>query len=230
MAWSRVVGQKAKNSGAGTSTVVLTLPGTPTNGNALRITTSSLSSVGSRVTSIAQTGATWTKSTEGVNSTLAGCECEIWQADNVSGASATITVTFATSQPHGAIVQEYTGGLNSSSLDQVASTTGSGSPVSSGTTPTTTYTGELFIAALVVGGSVTSGGAPTNSFNVVDSVIAAGALALEMCDNIVSSTQTASTSDTFTPNSGQLDVGCIATFKDNGYTPPVTNNAFLAFM
>lgn len=122
MAIARVQ-SKAANNGTGGTSVSVTLDSSPVNGNFLVIGIGTLGTSASRVSSITQTGATWTRAVQATNAS--GSTTEIWYAENVSGASTSITVNLASSLRACVAVAEYSGIATSSSLDKTASSTGS---------------------------------------------------------------------------------------------------------
>jgi len=96
-------------SGTGTAVTskAVTLDSAPTNGNTLVALIATDKTTTSRVTSISQTGVTWTRTTQVANGL--GTTEEIWQGESVSGASATATVNFAASLKCHVWIYEFSG-------------------------------------------------------------------------------------------------------------------------
>lgn len=165
------------------------------------------------VSGISQTGATWQYASNSANSNV---DVEIWYANNVSGAGTSVTISVSTSKVAATIV-EYSGLATSSVLDQVASTssTGTGTSPSSGTTPTTNQASELWVGGLANVNTNTYS-AQTNSFTeVAESATTGGSPGTKSNsafeEKIVSATGAASVSATL---SGSVEwAGTIATFK-----------------
>ena len=152
------------------------------------------------VTSITQTGATWTNVT---SKAATRTQAEIWKASNISGAGTVITVNLSgTLTVGGATASEFSG-LDPSPIDKTASASGSGTAPVSGTTATTTEANEVWIASITNDNGGQS--SPTNGFTLTTSASNAGYL-----EKIVSSTGTASTGVTTATSNW---AGCIATFK-----------------
>ena len=131
----------------------VTMPAAPANGNTLVAVIATRGTSANRVTSISQAGATWSRATQAANGS--GSTTEIWYAPNVSGAAAALTINQARLRS-AAVVMEYSGLTTiASPLDQVSpgATGNSGTP-STGTTPTTTQSSEVWVGGI---GLVSSG-------------------------------------------------------------------------
>lgn len=156
MAFGDVVQALSATGVAPTLTVVA-----PTNGN-LQIVAFSVTAVaGSNVTGITQTGATWVKAGEQVNS--GGAVLEVWYNLNPSSGGATITPAYSGSPVATALYYEISGSC--SALDKTAGANvdnGGGFPAT-GTTATTTQGNEFLVAffALDTNKGLST---PTNSF------------------------------------------------------------------
>jgi hypothetical protein len=152
------------------TTLGVTLGSTPTNGNTLIavITAAGQYQTTGQVTGISETGATWTKAV--AQGSKGQCDTEIWYANNVSGASTSITITQSASGYMSAVVAEYSGLATSSVLDKTASNSNSGSSTGdTGTTATTTQAAELWIGGIGYSSySSTQLSSPTNGFSVVN--------------------------------------------------------------
>lgn len=207
---------------AGT-TIAVTYGSSPTNGNFL-VCVIATKRTSSPVSSISQTGATWVQAVGVIGTTLgANNTTDIWYAENISGASTSVTVNLGGSTNASCVFAEYSGIATSSSLDKTASDLDDYSVRSTavtGTTATTSQAVELWIGGVAdnTGSAFTTTG---GGFTKV-----AEALGTNVCNTfdelIVSSTGTASTSNghAFVPLSGQW-TGAIATFK-----APVTRRIF----
>lgn len=212
MAITRVQGNKKGISN--TSSITITLDSAPINGNALVavITNEDISSL-CTVSSISQSGVTWTKQESNSLEVPAGLfhDIEIWFGVVGSGASSSLTVTLSEVPEYGAVanVCEYSGLATSDFLDQTAFNSGVTSPTDTGTTDETTQADELWIGAIYARFEQYT---PTNGFTLMD-----GATfnfhSNAYLEKIVSSTGTANSGTTETQ---ERWVGCIATFKASG--------------
>ncbi len=150
------------NTGSSASTsFVVTLAGTPSNGNTLVAVISTRGTAINQVTGITQTGATWSRASQAANAN--GTTTEIWHAPNVSGAGTAITINQA-SLRSAAVVTEYSGILTASPLDQTANATGASIAPVTGTTPSTTQANELWIGGIGLSGSAYTLGTVQNGF------------------------------------------------------------------
>jgi hypothetical protein len=192
------------------SSVSVTMGATPTQGNVLIATVSSsmYPSGPATVSSITQTGVTWTKQAN--NAYNSEWDAEIWYGVIGSGASTSVTITLSATANYGAVVDicEYSGLNTTTFLDKTATNGGSSTTTDTGTTATTTQANELWIGAITTNLRYQS--APTNSFGQFDGneYSNIGSVYLE---KIVSSTQAANSGTT--PSSSAYYSGCIATFK-----------------
>ena len=137
-------------TGAG-STITITLGASPTNGNCLIIAVAIASGI-RVVSSISQTGASWTKQIQHNNSNGSGnTEVEIWAAFNVSSAGTGITITLSAASLNAvARCSEFSGVATSSALDKTASDDDSTDPANmdnGGSGVTTTQANELWVTA-----------------------------------------------------------------------------------
>lgn len=211
MAITRI--QFKTGTAAAATTISVTLDGAPSNGNGLVIAITTSGTSTGRVSSISQTGVTWTKAIEVAHAS--GPTSEIWYGLNASSASASITVNLAATLNAHCVVAEYSGLATSSALDKTASNTGTGgSAADSGTTATTTTNNQLWVASL--GSALTSGAylAPSNSFTEV-AQLGDATLLLAFEEKIVSATGAANTSAAWSLGSeAEQWAGTIATFKE----------------
>ena len=213
------------DSSAGGLDITLTLGSAPTNGNTLIIAFHFASNSGAALTSISQTGATWTQIAAATSSPLGAGQTQIWMAANVSGAGTTINFTSTNNNiAQCAIVAEYSG-LTSSPSDVHATNTQNTSVavVSTGTTATTSQANELWIGAYGIkySGSVPTISALTNSYTMIttqNSTTPSSSL-LGMSEYFASATGTAG--DTATLSSAYTSVGASATFLGASGGAPV---------
>lgn len=226
MAISRIQSTTATTTAG--STIAVTYGSSPTNGNFL-VATISTKRTTSPVTSITQTGATWVLAISIVGTTIgANNTTDIWYAENISGASTSVTVNLGGSTNASCVFAEYSGLATSSTLDQTASDADDyGTRTNTtGTTSTTTKANELWIGGITDNTGSAWIGAGGGFTKVAESL---GTLVCTAFDElIVSSTGTAVTSNshTFVPLSGQW-TGAIATFKDSSST--ILGRMFLVF-
>jgi hypothetical protein len=170
---TRVQGPKrAEQNTSSTTSVGATLAQAPSTGNMLILAFASCATSTTTVSSISQSGVTWTQQAQ---STYHGnFDCEIWAGIVGASPSASLTVNFSPALA-GAIgdvvidVCEYSGLAASNFLDKTASanSNGSSTATSTGTTATTTRSNELWIGA-IFGYNVTQQNVPTNGFNILD--------------------------------------------------------------
>jgi hypothetical protein len=193
--------QSASNGFSGASSVVVTLPATPTSGNTLLLAINMPASA--TVTSVASTGATWVKDTAFTSGFA--WRMETWRA-STPGTGTTITVTTNVASQGVVIVEEWTG-LTASPLDQfVTNSTGplaSPNTVSTLTTATTTSPVELWWAAMEIYPSNNGGtglqASPTNGFTISTEALdtgVSGKATLATSVKIVSTVGTAQTTST----------------------------------
>lgn len=205
---------------AGASTIAITLSSSPVNGDAIFAVIASASGVTNRVSSITQTGATWTRQVQTSDGALGAgtCEVEKWAAFNVSGAGTSITITFAaTGFFAAAVVAEYNAIATSSALDKTAvndegtALGGPGTTLDSGTTATTTAQFETWIAGFCTDTTIATYTPGTNWTNVGSATPATSTLTAYMDEQIVTSTGAAN--DAPTTNVATDWAGVVATFK-----------------
>lgn len=208
-----LVQQKLSQPTGATSFVNVVLDATPTNGNTL-ILTLRRGTTTNVITSITQTGATWSKATQ----VAANSDSEIWYSTAASSASATVKVTFTSSASvTGTIinVSEWSGFSGSVTLD-VSNTASGTSQNPTSPSITTTKANELLIAALSLGSTV-SVSPPDSSFTALSATDTNAAFAYR----IVGSTGTYST--TWPTNSSSSWDSTIA-----GFNAGLSNSASLA--
>ncbi|MCW4044872.1 MAG: hypothetical protein NWE94_05080 [Candidatus Bathyarchaeota archaeon] len=210
---TRVQGN-ARGSILGSPTTV-TLNSAPMNGNVL-ITIIGLVGA-SGVTSISQTGVTWSRQ---VNiKASSSVISEIWLGTVGSGASTTLTAysDCYTGYRQQVDVCEYSG-IAANPLDKTAANAGLSTSGSTGTTDTTTQANELWIGAITVCSSAYSTQTnPTQGFTLLDGAdgsaesYAYGYQSTAYLEKVVTSTGQANSGTTAANNSNWA--GCIATFK-----------------
>ncbi|MCW5554740.1 MAG: DUF4082 domain-containing protein [Verrucomicrobiae bacterium] len=203
------------NSGSSTvNSFGVTVPAAA-NGNTLIAVIATRGTSANRVSSITQTGATWTRASQTNNTS--GSTTEIWYAPNVSSAGTTVTINLATSLRAAAVVMEYSGILIAAPLDQTAgSTNNTGTTALTGTTPPTTQSNELWIGGIGVTNSARTLSSIQNSFTQVASAQSTSGTASQnskvfALERIVSATEAASSGGTL--DIASIRSGTIATFK-----------------
>jgi hypothetical protein len=213
------------NSGTHTGNALsASLSSTPTEGNLL-IAVAGIDSESTKnytVSSVTQTGVTWTRQVSS-NFSLGGIyafgDIEIWAGVVGSGASKTVTAHFTNSTTYGIslTVCEYSGLVTSGFLDQKASNRGDSANPNTGTTNTTTQINELWIGAIVMDYTPQTNPA-TNGFTLFGGE-KMGECSYGYLEKIVFSTGQANAGDT-----GGVEkwAGCIATFIAISQTPSPT--------
>jgi len=212
---------RVQGNARGTSTsnsISVTMGSTPTSGNIL-VATIGIKDLNTyrTVSSISQTGCSWTRQVSKTSYSTDYFDVEIWFGVVSSGASASITITLTgTATCSVADVCEYSGVLTTGFLDKTASATGYSNTPQTGTTATTTQANELWIGSTIVRvGAAQSN--PANGFTLLDGTNYSS-MSLAYLEKIVSSTGQAS-SGTSTASTWDW-AGCIATFKASA-APPV---------
>ena len=217
---NRIASTTCSNGGATTISCSLA----PQNGDALIAIVGTRGTADNRVSSITQTGAVWTRAIQ--VSTSSGATTEIWYALNISGATASITITLAASMKASAIIAEYSGIATSNALDKVATSTGRSATPRTGITTMTSQSDELWIGALNATGTATYS-APSNNFILIGNALSTGGGAAtknsaEYLEKIISANGTATTTATLSLNATWS--GAIATFK--AATSSISQNAY----
>ncbi len=210
---SRVQSATGNTGSSAAATISVTMSTAPVNGNSLIAVISTRSTTANTVTSITQTGATWTRATQATNAN--GTTTEIWFAPNVSGAATAITIN-QSSFRSAAVVIEYNGILTASALDKTANTTGNSTTASTGTTSTTTQANELLIGGVGLVSSSYTLGTISGSFTTVANTASTHSTATRNArvyalERIVTATLAATTGGTVSTSSEWS--GAIATFK-----------------
>lgn len=164
---SLAIVDRGNNHVVGATSFTVTPTGAVGNGSNLVLLISTSGATTGRVSSISQTGATWTKSTEVANATGV-ITAEIWVAHSVSGVGTNAaTINLAASLTAQALMYEVTGAASSSSIDKTQTSTGddgSGSPTT-GTTAATTQANEIAIGMVAIN-QTNAMITPTNSFTL----------------------------------------------------------------
>ncbi len=162
-----------------------------------------------------------------LESRFTGCQqqritTEIWYGPNVSSGTTAISISQA-SLRSAAVVMEYSGLLAPASFDLAANSTNNGNSTSpvTGTTTTTTQSGELWIGGIGIASSAPTLGSITNSFTTVDNAVTSNGTAgnnarIYALERMVSATGTASSGGTITSTACS---GAIATFKASPTLP-----------
>ncbi len=152
------------NSGGdnGINAIPLTsLTTTPVNGNTLIAAISYFGAASNMISSIDQSGVSWSRVTQSLNNL--GIGTEIWYAPNVSGAGKDITVNLLAYTGASAVVAEYQGLLTANMVDLTAGATGSTTPATTGATATTAQATELWFAGVGLNSSTATLGTYTGS-------------------------------------------------------------------
>jgi hypothetical protein len=241
MSISRVQGNK--RGIASNSSLSITLDSTPTSGNLLIAVIGTYGSYPPSVSSITQSNVSWSRQVYSSTSSLYGRNVEIWAGVIQSSASASLTITLAStgsgasSDPVIADICEYSGLLTSSFLDKTSSAQGAyTTTLSTGTISTTGQASELWIGGIFNvcdAGNGNSDSSPTPGYTMLDGAgsIYAQTKSLAYIEKIVSSIGTASCNvigGSYTTY--EAYVGCIATFKAAAMnTGPTTQYSFLHF-
>jgi hypothetical protein len=185
----------------------------PTNGNTLVAVIGTRGTTADRVSSISQTGATWTRAQQSTNAN--GVTLEVWYATNVSSAGTGVTINLAASLKAAAVVAEYSGINSASPVDVSATATGNSTTVSTGTTSTTSQADQVWIGGVAIINTDTFGTYSDSFSSVGDTVTTTGAAGTQvragMAERIVTATGTAGTSTTI-GNARQF-AGVVVTFN-----------------
>ncbi|MFC6877766.1 beta strand repeat-containing protein, partial [Flavobacterium myungsuense] len=165
---ARVQFATANTGGNPATSCIATFSATPTNGNTLIAVITTRNNAANTVSSITQTGATWTRATQGVNTN--GTTTEIWFAPARTTVGASVTVTLnQVSTRTSLVVMEYSGILALNPLDVVNNSTGNSATATTNTI-TTTQANELLIAGVGLVNSTFTLNSITNSFTTVANV------------------------------------------------------------
>lgn len=197
----------------------VTMASSPIAGNALVLTYMGCASGSNTpsISSISQTGVTWTYQIGKTHASYVSWRGEIWFGVVTSGANVMVNITLDKSAVNHATadVCEYSGLLTSGFLDLTATNSSLATTTpDTGTTSTTTQAEELWVG--LTGSTWTTQSSPTNGFTLLDGVTD-GSVSNAYLEKIVSSTGTANSGTTQTSNAW---LGCIATFKAGA--PPDT--------
>ncbi len=192
-----------------TPTLTVTLASAPTAGNTLVATIGAYFSSGGLgyVSSIVETGVTWSLAVNTSASTNKACE--IWYGIVAAGASVTITITYTRNIGNSAVadVAEYdiVAVLDATKTNSSATSTAT---TDTGTTVTTAQPNELWVGcASVVNRNQSS---PTNGFDMYDGITTTGIVTTAYLEKIVTAVGTANTGTTLSSTSSWS--ACIATF------------------
>lgn len=184
MAFGSIV-QHGSNSGVGVTSLALTMAAAS---NPLIICVGVTSGTTGRVSSISQTGVTWTRINQAANTTA---ECEVWVGVLTAATSGTTaTINFAASLTVQAQFMEVQLLANSSTVDTSANRTDSNPNAILSASVTTTNANDFLVAAFVVD-STTGLISPTNSFTIEDDLTTLPHLCV--CYRVVSATGTYNT-------------------------------------
>ena len=204
------------------SSLSVSLTSAPTSGNSLIAvigTYDNSASSAITVSSITQTGVTWSRQTSEVYGSgifSPYYNVEIWLGVVGSGAVTSVSISLSGSSREVVDICEYSG-IAASPIDKTAVSTGSSISGSTGTTTTTAQAQELWIGGIAVGGSTSSGVSQsyaTSGFTLLDGASYGSSspyTSTAFLEKIVSITGTANSGTTI--GSSNRWVGCIATFK-----------------
>jgi hypothetical protein len=213
------------------SSFTITMGAAPTNGNIIILTFGVVGGSDAYISSISQTGVTWSGGGNGVQvkNDRNPQDSEIWLGTVGASAGTVITINMNTASIANAIADacEYSG-LNPASsgvLDKTATlNTQSVTTGDTGATATTTIANELWVGNIWCeannGGQSVAQSAPQNGFTLLDganSTTSGTYMSEGYLEKIVSATGTAQAKDTVATST--LSVGCIATFKASASTP-----------
>ena len=196
-----------------TSSISVTMAYAPAAGDTLIAAISSIYAW--QVSSITQTGVTWTMQNSGPVGWGGSPAIAIWAGTVGTGASNTATITFSGgsgSQTAIADISEYSG-LASNPLDQHAASDSNSNAAFTGTTPTTTYPYELWIGAINYAYSTSPQSNPTGGFTLLDGAVFNNWGSLAYLEKIVSTTGAASCSTSAGASSYPWYFGAMATFE-----------------
>ena len=212
------------NTGTNAQTsFTVSLGNAPQNGNTLIAVISGRTTTTNNITSITQSGATWTRAISRANTV--DTNTEIWYTTALNNAGTTITITQLSARS-AAVIMEYGGLLYAAPLDQIASNANgsNSSSASTGTTATTTSGPQLWIGAIGLRSSGFTLSSITNSFGEIDNAFSTNATAsnnarVYALERRVTAIGTASTGGTISSSSRYS--GAIATFRRlvTGFTP-----------
>jgi hypothetical protein len=198
----------ARGTATSGSTIAVTLGAAPTSGNVLIAVYGAVVNPATTVSSITQTGVTWTQKTVKLHNNY--YESEIWLGVVGAGASTSVTLSLSGSIPATyavvADICEYYG--VATTTDKTATNGGGSVYPDTGTTANTTQATELWIGGTVLSSYTQS--TPTNGFTLLDGALT-GYTSTAYLEKIASAIGTAN-SGTTGAASGQWS-GCIATFK-----------------
>ena len=205
----------AQGTSGGSATFTVTLGSGPASGDLMVLTVSAVS-VGSpapTVSSVTETGVTWSKAVGKPNNNV---DSEIWYGIVSSGAGTTITISLTKGVDEAiADACEYSG-LTSSPLDRTTSTTGTTVASNTGTTATTSAPNELLVGSIAAQISPSTSQSQTTNMNTNGFTLVSGNTIASVTEgyleNIVSSTGTYSSSTTLPSGTSYTWAGAIATF------------------
>ncbi|MFZ4582486.1 MAG: beta strand repeat-containing protein, partial [Paludibacter sp.] len=189
------------------TTFNVTLGTAPINGNTLIAIISTQSTATNTITSITQTGATWTRAISSTGNATNATTTEIWYTTALSGGATTLTINQSTSRS-AAVIIEYEGLLYGAPLDVAASNFNAttSTTASTGTTATYNYPNALLIGGIGLKSSSYTLSAITNTFTAVANASSTNSTTtrnakIYALEKIVSTTGTATTGGTVSSKS-----------------------------
>lgn len=149
------------------STTIVTLPSSPTDGNTLIVTVSVR--FNTNVSSVTSTGATWQQAAD-IDSGAQGITNSIWYASNVSGAGSSITVNLSGGTIKAVIVAaaEYSGLANTSPVDLTGTNDGSAQTFIGPTVGAMSTDEQLIIGSCGNRSNSDAWNTPTGGFTIVE--------------------------------------------------------------
>lgn len=189
---------------------------TPTTGNTLIAVIRTSHNAYRSVSSITETGVTWSLVVDNSHTSDTYSKTEIWIGSVGATPSTAVLIQLSgTCNKGGADICEYSGALT---VDKTAVNSGTTDQTDTGTTATTTDSSEVWVGA--VGIEYANQSTPTNGFSLQDEAGGMGE-SISYLEKIVSSTGTANSGTTRSLAWGDW-VSCIATFKvtASDTTPP----------
>jgi hypothetical protein len=191
-------------SNANATSISTTLPATPTRGNLL------VAVAGNASSSTPLTPAGWSVA---IDQTANAPGQAIFYKIAGAAESATVTISgYSSATRLGIQVYEYRGAATSAPLDRTASSSGTGTVMSSGTTATTSVANELVVAAFVINTGTTVDGW-TNAFDERSDVANGGGSQSTFAGGDVAVSASGTYATTATAAASAAWRGQIATFR-----------------
>ena len=206
-----VVQSKSNSTASGTS-LALAMTSNVTAGNLIAIAVLSFGSGSPPApSSITDTlGNTYTNPIDETNGAFTR-RCQIWYAKNIAGGANTITLNMSGTGSVAAFAWEISGLNTTAPFDQLQLATGTGTAVSSGSTPTTTDANEILVGCMWNPSAETN--TPDATFTNLTQIVVGS-------DRFVGGTKIVSSTGTYaytgTLNASANWIGIVGTFKTTG--------------